>query len=718
MNNNKPKFLTFCTVLQLGLSKNLQLSIILIFAFLFPQIAAFAQSDMEKKIEEIEQQVAAKNLSEKQMIEKYDSLMNYFYSHDIEKAKYYSKVGAAYAHENKNDLKESQYLTTTGKIHTALREMDSVLIYLDKALQLIEGKGYFEEEYNIFQERGTYFYETSNYKNAIDDYLKAKESNEKHRKQLIDKKQNINETLIAEVGLLNNIANIYSALLNVDKYIETQQIAIKIMDENPNVNFRKLRYGVPGNLADVYMYINQYEEAFPLLEKAYNLAAEAEDVLLMAFGLLRYVTYYIAVGNNKQALVYAKEAMKISEKTKHPKLINLSDINLMKCYFDIKDYKSSLYHAKRVLERTDEDDWSDLRSVYSHLALIYAALDDNFTASEYMNKYHDIMGKISDENMHNAIQEMEVKYDVQQKDFELERQQAEIEKQRTRQFIYLGGLVAAGLLLTMFIFIIRQRNRRARELAETNATKDKFFSIISHDLKNPAISQREALQLLYDNAEIWSASELKLYYQELLKSADGQVDLLYNLLNWSQVQTGRMPYNPTTFDLSARLRKTDITLLSSIAERKGVMLNVTMPDQILITGDDNMLATVIRNLLSNAIKFTSKGGTVTLEASPSPSKGGEKEGSNIKDARSNSSSFGGGRGEAYLISITDTGIGMSAEQTQELFNIDLKTLRSGTSGEKGVGLGLIVCKEFLEKHGSQLNIESEEGKGSKVWFEI
>jgi len=132
-----------------------------------------------------------------------------------------------------------------------------------------------------------------------------------------------------------------------------------------------------------------------------------------------------------------------------------------------------------------------------------------------------------------------------------------------------------------------------------------------------------------------------------------------------------------------------------MAEEKGVELEVQMPSSALITADDNMLSTVVRNLLVNAVKFTAKGGKVTVDISPC-----------------------GDDTAAYTVSVTDTGIGMSAEQTQNLFRLDRKASLQGTAGETGVGLGLIVCKEFLEKHGSRLYVESEEGKGSRFWFQL
>jgi signal transduction histidine kinase len=224
-----------------------------------------------------------------------------------------------------------------------------------------------------------------------------------------------------------------------------------------------------------------------------------------------------------------------------------------------------------------------------------------------------------------------------------------------------------------------------------NATKDTFFSIISHDLKNPAIAQRNALQLLVAHADHLDKNSLETHYAELLKSADNQVKLLYNLLNWTQVQTGRITYTPTLLNLTNDLRA-DLLLIRNQAESKGVAFTAEMPAEVLVTGDSDMLVTVVRNLLTNAVKFTREGGNVQLKIEQAENK--------------------------TLVTVEDSGIGMSEEQMQALFQIDRQHAQRGTAGETGSGLGLIVCKEFLEKHNSALHIESEKGKGSRFWFLI
>ncbi|MCL2436299.1 MAG: HAMP domain-containing histidine kinase, partial [Lentimicrobiaceae bacterium] len=329
---------------------------------------------------------------------------------------------------------------------------------------------------------------------------------------------------------------------------------------------------------------------------------------------------------------------------------------------------------------------------------IYSYLGNARYAIAYHNQFRTEMMKQSDYKLHYVLQEMLVKYETAKKELAIEQHKSEIKQYRTRLFIFIGGIIGAGILIVLLVSFLVIRSRRNRELAEMNTIKDKFFSIISHDLKNPAIAQNDALQLLAKNVETWDTPKLFNYARLLAASSNNLVDLIKDLLNWAQIQTGKKIYNPVTFNLVPKLQP-DIETIKNMAAQKEIAFEAVMPQEAIITGDQNMLITVVRNLLSNAVKFTHSGGAVTLEIKAFGDKG-------IK---------GGG---GYIVSVADTGTGISPKQLQNLFSIARQQSHEGTAGETGTGLGLIVCKEFLEKHGNQLHIESEEGKGSKVWFEI
>jgi signal transduction histidine kinase len=347
---------------------------------------------------------------------------------------------------------------------------------------------------------------------------------------------------------------------------------------------------------------------------------------------------------------------------------------------------------------TDESEPANTLVLYEILAKVYARLGDSNKVWTYIDKHNALQSSWATKHYQSSIREMKVKYETEKKSIEIERQQSVIAHQNMQRLLLAGGVALCFVILVLLWVMLRLRNRRNifllqhnDALAEMNATKDKFFSIISHDLKNPAIAQRNAIQMLVNNGRSWDTETLADYCNELLHSADGMVDLIYNMLRWAQVQTGRIAYTPDTFIFSERLP--DIALIRKMAEDKGIHLVVTIPNHASVTADSNILATVVRNLLTNAVKFTTSGGTVHFSIEPS------------------------GEGK-YTVAVIDTGIGMSKKQINNLFRIESAYSGKGTVGEQGSGLGLIVCRELLEKHGSVLHIESEEGKGSRFWFEV
>jgi PAS domain S-box-containing protein len=229
------------------------------------------------------------------------------------------------------------------------------------------------------------------------------------------------------------------------------------------------------------------------------------------------------------------------------------------------------------------------------------------------------------------------------------------------------------------------------ELERLNKTKDKFFSIIAHDLRNPFNAIMGFSDLLcHDFKEMDDKQKLGLL--ELINlSSESAYNLLDNLLQWARTQTGKIKFNPEYFELSEVVREV-IDLHGIMAEKKQVSLESAIPESTRVYADKNMIHTVIRNLLSNAIKFSHKGGKVYITC--------------FKN------------GEMTEVVIRDEGIGMSRENSSMLFRIDTYYSTSGTSGESGTGLGLIICKEFVEKNNGRIRATSKEGEGTAISFTL
>ena len=230
------------------------------------------------------------------------------------------------------------------------------------------------------------------------------------------------------------------------------------------------------------------------------------------------------------------------------------------------------------------------------------------------------------------------------------------------------------------------------DLQQLNAAKDKFFTIIAHDLRGPFNGFLGLTQIMVDEISSLTPTEIQGMALDMNKSANKLFHLLENLLNWSRIQQGLIPFIPEKLDLRSIINKS-IGLLQDSAKMKGIGIENCITDGQMVLADNNLIQAVIRNLLSNAIKFTNKGGNIIISA--------------------NTNNEG-----LIQISIKDSGIGMNPEMVGNLFRIDVNTGRKGTWGELSTGLGLLLCKEFVEKQGGYIWVESEEGEGSILSFSM
>jgi signal transduction histidine kinase len=234
------------------------------------------------------------------------------------------------------------------------------------------------------------------------------------------------------------------------------------------------------------------------------------------------------------------------------------------------------------------------------------------------------------------------------------------------------------------------------KLEELNATKNKLFSIIAHDLKSPFNSLLGISEQLAENHESFSDDELEKYLKIVKDGTVKTYNLLENLLTWAQSQTDRIKFEPKNTDIH-ELGNTIISLVAESAKNKNIRINSEIPKNTVVFADVNMLNTVIRNLINNAIKFTPEGGNIILK-------------SQIIINNDNR--------EYIQISIQDRGVGIKPEIITKIFSISESITTKGTNNETGTGLGLIVCKEFVERHGGKIWVESEINKGSEFLFTI
>jgi signal transduction histidine kinase len=229
-------------------------------------------------------------------------------------------------------------------------------------------------------------------------------------------------------------------------------------------------------------------------------------------------------------------------------------------------------------------------------------------------------------------------------------------------------------------------------LQAINAEKDKFFSIIAHDLRGPLSAFVAATQIITDEIQHMTIDEIREITDSMKTSATNIYSLLENLLEWSRLRRGGMDFVPAKFNLKKKSIE-GINVLSESASKKGIEIEVNVPDELEVLVDSHMFETVIRNLVSNAIKFSKAGGMVKVSA-------------------------GYNADHSIEVRVSDSGIGMAPELKERLFHINEKTSRPGTGGEPSTGLGLLLSKEFIEKQNGKIWVESIEGQGSTFFFTL
>lgn len=233
--------------------------------------------------------------------------------------------------------------------------------------------------------------------------------------------------------------------------------------------------------------------------------------------------------------------------------------------------------------------------------------------------------------------------------------------------------------------------QQVAQLQEVNASKDKFISMISHDLQSPFSSLRGLIQFTAENIGEYNKNELENIMDLLGNSTENLYSLIENLLTWSRIQRGVLEHCPQHIDLREVVVQ-NMALFTQNAEDKQITFRNLIEEKMTVYADSNMVNAVLRNLVSNALKFTNVGGIVAFSATPGK--------------------------EFVEVAVSDNGIGIGKEHLPKLFRIDSRYKRLGTAREKGTGLGLILCKEFVEKNGGQIWIESDSGQGAAVKFTL
>jgi two-component system sensor histidine kinase/response regulator len=481
----------------------------------------------------------------------------------------------------------------------------------------------------------------------------------------------INKEIDSQEGIalvVNNIGLNYEALGDLKPALEYYQRALKIYEK------AGIKMGIGQSLTNIgYVHFNQenHTEALLYLQKAAALQEQINDKSTLVSTLLCMAEIYQRQKLYDQSVAYAERALQLALEVKST--------------FDVKE-------ATHVLYKT------------------YKARHDFARSLEYFEQYKALNDSIFSIENNKAIASLEARVTLERKQKEIEVLEKDKALQRLMNYLVIAGLLIVSILI---FFILRNRKKlqlaynrledtnskllevkkeveiKAEMLRKSNQTKDKIFSIVSHDLRSPLAALKSLFTLL--EAKSLASDELKIFVPELGKRIVYATDIVEELLHWSQSQMDVIESNPVAIGLKELLEK-KVLRFTQAALDKGVNLVLTsVPEDYSVCADLNMVKTVLRNLITNAIKFCRRGDTITVTAMA--------------------------EGDRIRICVADTGIGIKPEDCSRIFREQGFTTY-GTAHEKGTGLGLTLCKEFVEKNGGKIWMESEWGKGTMFCFTL
>ncbi len=428
------------------------------------------------------------------------------------------------------------------------------------------------------------------------------------------------------------------------------------------------------NIANVYQMRKDYPLAISLYQE--SLALEGvTDPSTECNTLFNLGTCYAEMDSTAIALDYLQRAYDFAIEIGDYETQVLSQIELGILNEDAKQIENSIDIVSEIGHRVLE------LKAYQSLAKLKAE-EKNF---EDAFKYSELGAALSDsifqaENT-KQLNDFSVKYQEKERE-------AQLKLTRTI-FYFVVGFLVVGLVLLYFIIMIQRRsNARLRELGRL---KDKFVGVVSHDIKNPLLTQTRILELIEQSIENLTPVEIMELNRQLLTSSRSLLELLTNLLNWSKLEANSMSFNPINVDLRSIVKDSEELFCTSLRQ-KSISLIIEVPQGAIAYGDYNMVSTVLRNLLSNAIKYSKVGGAINIIANK--------------------------QADVWMLSVKDYGVGMSSEVQESLFKLTAVRSQLGTAQEVGTGLGLIITKEMIERNGGELSVQSAYDKGTTISFTI
>ncbi|PKQ69536.1 hypothetical protein BZG01_01005 [Labilibaculum manganireducens] len=504
---------------------------------------------------------------------------------------------------------------------------------------------------------------------------------------------------------LKILTSIYNNLGLVYKNIKDYKNALKYYNESAKISFENnitsTLYFSNTNIANILSIQNKFQEALSYYNKNLEILKEKPNKYQLAQTYHNIGSCFMEMEQDSMALEYLNQSLLLKKEIGNKNLI-ISTINsLAHVYYQQELYTKALIYRKKALTLAVETKNIEYqKDCNRELFAIFAQLHQADSAIHYILNYELLKDSIFNLKNLKQIAEIQEKYESEKK----ETQITLLEKVNKSRMWQRNSLIVLLILLIGYaIFIVRSyyinkkthrllqlQNERIQwhktlldqknvALSDSNKTKNRLFQIISHDLRSPLASVYNIAQLIKIFIQQRKYQLLEESCHDMEESISNVLSLTDNLLSWSLNQSGKLPYKPAILSLKPLLEN-NLRTYSSVAKQKNIHLQLLLEETVMVFADRQMLDTVIRNLINNSLKFTKSGGVIAI---------GLNQSDNFVE-----------------LWIKDSGIGISEDQIAHLFEIDHSQSYNGTNGEKGNGLGLLLCKQFIEQNKGEIRVES------------
>ena len=614
----------------------------------------------------------------------YKSYRDAFYSGQMDSAFHYLRQQVKICSEAGMHESLMKVYGNFGYCFYFVPQPDSVEFYINKSNALIDELGDGSKKclkiktHNLSILAGNYRNNTGEVDKALDCYQQQFE---------ISKNNDFPGILLAATS---GICNIYDEQNESEKVLEYANIGLNAVEISVDsiswmglksyigVTYGKLKDEPEKRKEGLQILMEQLEFTKTMKDGAYNEMLALADI----------INYYCDDIGTTKCFEYSERCYQIAQKSEVGISELVADIDYANALYRKGSYKQSLKIIDEGINLAQEFESSEYESnLYEVQHKVYDKLGDHKKAYIAYNQFKTLQDSTQAAVYEKSLLEAQAKFETKQKDEKIEKLNLQNEIISTRnKLLSLLGLVLFLAALSIFYFY-RKSKQTALSLEKANRVKDQFFSIIAHDLRAPMTSFQNITQKVNFLNRKGRQEDVKALLSTVDKNADKLNNLLNNLLNWALVEQGVFPYEPENVNLQETV--SEIThLFEETAQIKNIKIQQDISKNFNLYADKNAVSSILRNLINNAIKFSEEGDIITIKAVENNSQ--------------------------IQINVIDTGLGISAQKLSTIFDLKTKKSALGTLGEKGSGLGLVLCKELVEMNKGNIKIESEEGKGAMI----